>query len=315
MKVSSTKSFILLLISISLPACNQSHEKPRAPIRQVTVTTVELKPVTLSEQYVCQINAYHHINVRAPESGYLAEIPVRAGQTVQQYDVLFKLQGAIGKSIPDPSSANVITITAPFEGRVDRPAFQQGSLVEKGQTLTTLSDNSQICAYFNVPEARYLEYSSFKQKEDLTVELQLVNGSKFAHQGQLNSIGANFNPETGTISFRADFPNPESYLRHGQTGILIISRVQNDAVVIPQQATFDFFGKRYVFVVDQDHVARQREVTIQGEADDLFVIKSGIDVNDTVVIDGIRNLTHGDKVDFDDHNSKNVVAHLKNHVK
>ena len=53
---------------------------------------------------------------------------------------------------------NFATVKAPFDGIVDRLHHQQGSLVEEGEILTTLSDNSLMWVYFNVPEARYLEY-------------------------------------------------------------------------------------------------------------------------------------------------------------
>jgi membrane fusion protein (multidrug efflux system) len=113
------------------------------------------------------------------------------------------------------------TIKAPFDGIVDRLRHQQGSLVEEGETLTTLSDNSLMWVYFNVPESRYLEYQSAKidqHKDDLKIELVLANGETFDQPGQLGAIGADFNHENGNISFRADFPNPDRLLRHGQTG-------------------------------------------------------------------------------------------------
>ena len=70
---------------------------------------------------------------------------------------------------------------------------------------------------------------------------------------------SHFNSETGTIPFRADFPNPDRLLRHGQRGTALISRVLNDAIVIPQRATFEVLDKRYVYVVDKEdvvHLAR-----------------------------------------------------------
>ncbi len=183
-----------------------------------------------------------------------------------------------------------IDIKVPFDGIVGRVHYQQGSLVQPGETLTTLSDNSLMWVYFNVPEARYLEFKQSVQKEDLKIELLLASGQKFDQVGKLGAIEADVNPKTGNISFRADFPNPEGLLRHGQAGTVLISRVLKDAIVIPQRATFETDFKRYVFVVDEENVAHQREIVIQNETEDLFVVKTGVSVNDKIVVEGIRQL-------------------------
>ncbi len=81
--------------------------------------------------------------------------------------------------------------------------------------------------YFNVPESRYLEYKANGTAQDpnLKIELQLADHSIFGHTGKIGAIEADFNSETGNISFRADFPNPEGLLRHGQTGNVLINRL------------------------------------------------------------------------------------------
>lgn len=147
---------------------------------------------------------------------------------------------------------NFTDVKAPFDGIVDRLHEQQGSLVEEGAILTTLSDNSLMWVYFNVPEARYLEYMEElrQHQEELQVELVLANGQKFPYPGSIGAIEADFNNETGNIAFRADFPNPNGLLRHGQTGTILISRVEKNAVVIPQRATYEILAKKYVYVVE-----------------------------------------------------------------
>jgi membrane fusion protein (multidrug efflux system) len=208
------------------------------------------------------------------------------------------------------------TVKAPFDGIVDRLHHQQGSLVEEGELLSTLSDNSLMWVYFNVPEARYLEYMTNLKNhpEELKIELMLANGNKFDQIGTIGAIEADFNNENGNIPFRADFPNPERLLRHGQTGTILISRVQNDAIVIPQRATFEVLQKRYVYVVDEENVAHQREIQIQNELEDLFVLKNGVGVKDKIVLEGIRQVRDGDKVEFEDRKPEQVVANLKYHA-
>ena len=95
----------------------------------------------------------------------------------------------------------------------------------------------------------------------------LANGSKFQQIGKIGAIEAKFNNETGNIPFRADFPNPDRLLRHGQTGTVLINRTLKNAIVIPQRATFEILDKRYVYVVDKDDVVHQREIVIQNELD------------------------------------------------
>jgi membrane fusion protein, multidrug efflux system len=210
---------------------------------------------------------------------------------------------------------NFATVKAPFDGIVDRLHCQQGSLVEEGEILSTLSDNSVMWVYFNVPEASYLEYMPHMKElqEGLKIELVLANGEKFDQLGKLAAIEADFNNSNGNIPFRADFPNPNRLLRNGQTGTVVISRVRHDAIVIPQRATFEVLQQRYVYVIDKDGVAHQREIAyeeVEG-LDDLFIIKSGVGVQDEIVLEGVRQIHDGDKVECKYRQPEKVVPKLK----
>lgn len=165
-----------------------------------------------------------------------------------------KLARALAKVKQAEAELNFTTLKAPFDGIVDHQHHQQGSLIEAGDILTTLSDNSLMWVYFNVPEARYLEYmeNTNRNDEDLHVELVLANGKKFNQAGKIGAIEADFNNQTGNIAFRADFPNPDRLLRHGQTGTVLLSRELPNAIVIPQRATFEILAKKYVYVIEKD---------------------------------------------------------------
>jgi len=198
------------------------------------------------------------------------------------------------------------TIKAPFDGIVVGLNHAQGSLVQEGDVLATLSDNSVVRVDFHVPEARYLEIMTDlnQHKEDLHIELMLANGKKFEHVGKIVAIEANFNHETGNIRFHAEFPNPDNLLRHGQTASVLISQVVHDAIVIPQQATFELLQKRYVFVIDKGDVVHRHEIVIQNELDDLYVIKSGLSVKDRIVLEGVGQIFDGEKVECEDRTPK-----------
>jgi membrane fusion protein (multidrug efflux system) len=170
--------------------------------------------------------------------------------------------------------------------------------------------------YFNVPEAQYLEYMADirQQKQDQAIELVLANGEKFNNVGKIGAIEAKFNNETGNIPFRADFPNPDRLLRYGQTGTVLIRRTLENSLVIPQRATFEILDKRYAYVVGKDDVAHQREIEIQNYPglDDIFVIKKGLTVEDTIVLEGIREVRDGEKVAYERVQPEPVLASLKN---
>ena len=81
--------------------------------------------------------------------------------------------------------------------------------------------------------------------------------------------------------------------------LVLISQVQNDAIVIPQRATFEVHDKRYVYVVDKDDVAHQREIVIQNDLKEVFVVKTGVGVDDRIVIEGVGLVRDGAKVEYE----------------
>ena len=227
-----------------------------------------------------------------------------------------KLQKAESKAKEALADLNFTSITTPFDGIIDRLHHQHGSLVEEGEILTTLSDNKVMWVYFPVTESRYLEYKANleKRKDELVIDLILANGEKFPYPGKIGAIEADFNNETGTIAFRADFPNPDGLLRHGQTGTVLIHRTTEDAIVIPQRAAFEILAKRYVYVVGDDNVAHQRDITVENELDDIYLIKDGLALNDKIVLEGIRQIRDGSKVECEIEPPEQVLKNLKYHA-
>jgi len=227
-----------------------------------------------------------------------------------------KLAKAQAKAELAQAELDFTNITAPFDGIVDRLHEQLGSLIKERDILTTLSDNSVMWVYFNVPEAKYLEYkASLKhENEDQRIELKLANGDKFPQSGKIGAIEAQFNNETGNIPFRADFKNPDGLLRHGQTGTILIHRILHDAIVIPQRAVYEILDRRYVYVVDKDDVVHQREIAVQHTMDDIFVINKGLDGNDRIVLEGVRQVRDGEKVEYELSKPEVVLADQKKHA-
>lgn len=202
-------------------------------------------------------------------------------------------------------------IRAPFDGIIDRFQVRLGSLVDEGELITTLSDNSEMWVYFNVPEAEYLDYMS--QKHDSSkqkVRLKMANNKYFEFEGEVTAIEADFNNETGNIPFRATFPNPKGLLRHGETGNVQMTSILNQAMLIPQKATYEILEKKYVFVVDSENVIHSKEIRIAQELPHLFVIESGIKPTDKILLEGIRKVRDGDEIKYEFLDPKTVTTSL-----
>ena len=189
-------------------------------------------------------------------------------------------------------------ITAPFDGIMDHLEAREGSLLDEGELLTTLSDNSQMWVYFNVPEAEYLDYITSADKDTKKeVGLLMANNKQFNQKGIVETIEGEFNSETGNIAFRATFPNPDGILRHGETGSVLMAIPFKDVIIIPQKATFQVLDKTYVFIVDKDHIVKQKEITIGAELPHLFIVSKGLSENDTILLEGIRMVKNNEEIE------------------
>ncbi|WP_114783243.1 efflux RND transporter periplasmic adaptor subunit [Botryobacter ruber] len=202
-------------------------------------------------------------------------------------------------------------IRAPFDGIIDRFHVRPGSLVEEGELLTNLSDNSNMWVYYNVPEAEYLDYkTSAKKDTPVKVNLLMANNKLFEHPGVVETIEADFNNETGNIPFRATFPNPDGLLRHGETGNIRMSIPLKNALLLPQKATFEVLDKKYVYVVDKDNVLKTREITIGAEMPHIYVVQAGLTENDKVLLEGLRLVRANEKIHYKFLEPKTVLSQL-----
>lgn len=203
-------------------------------------------------------------------------------------------------------------IKAPFDGIMDRFHVRLGSLVDEGELLTELSDNSKMWVYFNVPEAEYLDYmNQVKGDSVLHVDLKMANGKMFGYEGLVETIEADFNNETGNIPFRATFPNPKGLLRHGETGNIVVTTPLKAALLIPQKATYEVLEKKYVFVVTDEGEIKAREVSIAEEMPHIYAINGGLEENDKILLEGLRLVKEGDKVEYEFEDPNAVISHLE----
>lgn len=188
-------------------------------------------------------------------------------------------------------------IKAPFDGIIDRFHARLGSLIDEGELLTNLSDNTRMWVYYNVPEAEYLDFKmNTSSKQVNNVSLLMPNNKLFPQQGIVETIEADFNNETGNIPFRATFPNPNGLLRHGETGSILSKVPLKDVLLIPQKATFEVLDKKYVYIVDKNHEVHSREIIIGEEIPHLYVVKEGLSKEDHILIEGLRLVRENDEI-------------------
>ncbi|WP_343695047.1 efflux RND transporter periplasmic adaptor subunit [Flavobacterium sp.] len=223
-----------------------------------------------------------------------------------------KLQSAKAEVALAKLHLSFTEIRAPFDGTIDRIPLKLGSLIDEGELLTSLSDNSQMFAYFNVSEPEYLQYQTdVKDRAASKVNLVLANGETFKEKGNVEVIESEFNNETGNIAFRARFPNSGKLLRNGETGQVQMNVPLKNAIVIPQKATYEIQDKKYVFIVDKNDKVSSREITITGEIPDLYVVKSGVTENDKILLEGVQKVKESDKIKYEYQSPKEVINHLR----
>lgn len=194
-------------------------------------------------------------------------------------------------------------IRAPFDGIMDRFEKRLGSLIEEGELLTTLSDNSKMWVYFNVPESEYLDYiQKVKNEQKQTVQtvlLQMANKALFELPGIVETIEADFNNETGNIAFRATFNNPKGILRHGSTGNVMMPMMLKKAILIPQKSTYDVLDKKFVYVVDEQNKLQARQIIIAQELPHVYIVSSGLSATEKILAEGLGKVKNNEKIQYE----------------
>ncbi|PQJ73685.1 MULTISPECIES: efflux RND transporter periplasmic adaptor subunit [Polaribacter] len=251
-------------------------------------------------------NVYKAELQKAKAEAQVAEIEYKNTKLLADENVVSKNELAMSKANYDKEKAEVslaethlgfTDIRAPFDGIMDHLHVREGSLLDEGELLTTLSDNSKMWVYFNVPEAEYLDYIiSTKRDKKEEVSLLMANNKLFNQKGIVETIEGEFNNETGNIAFRATFPNPDGILRHGETGSIIMTIPFKDAIIIPQKVTFEILNKKYVYIVDKNNTVKQHEIEIGAELENLFIVSKGLSKDDKILLEGIRKVKNNETI-------------------
>ena len=155
MKRSPIPAVVLSLLWPFVPACNSHQAVHEEEAQKIVVGTLKSKPITLDREFVCQIHSRRRVEIRALQRWYLQTVQIQAGQQVKAGEVMLK----VGQNnAPLATDSDVTEVKAPFDGIIDRLPEQQGSFVEMGTPLITLSDNNVMRGDFEVPNDLYVGY-------------------------------------------------------------------------------------------------------------------------------------------------------------
>ena len=186
-------------------------------------------------------------------------------------------------------------VRSPVDGVAGMSSYRVGALVNSSITtpLLTVSDDEEVYVYFSTTENQMLsllrQYGSVdKALAGMPkVSLQLSDGVKYAHEGVIDAISGTIDTGTGAVSLRAVFPNPEGMLRNGSTATLVLPYTKENALVVPQEATFEIQDKVYVYKVNESGKAESAQVTVfplnNGQE---YIVESGLQEGEVIVAEG-----------------------------
>lgn len=201
---------------------------------------------------------------------------------------------------------NYTKVKSPTDGVIGSIPYRIGSLVSStmARPLTTISNISEVYAYFSMSERELLEMAqnaateggnkTLQQRiaEMPQVNLILPDNTMYGHQGTLRLASGLIDKQTGSASFRAVFPNPEEILRSGGSGNVQIPFQQNSVIVVPKKATYEVQNKQFVYTVTDSNKVESAPITTQTlSTSKLFVVEDGLSPGDRIVTAGMSNLS------------------------
>lgn len=201
------------------------------------------------------------------------------------------------------------TVKSPVDGYVGTIRIRKGNLVSPSdpKPLTTVTDISEVYAYFSMNEKDYLDFLKIadgktkaeKIKNMPDISLIMANGDTYQEKGTIQTVNSQVDKESGSVSFRAIFDNPGQLLTNGSTGKIRIPQVYKDILVVPQKSTYERQGYTYVMKVektDSATVAKTQAIEVKDEARNLYMVESGIEKGDEIVAEGVDQLQNGQPI-------------------
>ncbi|MDD4820164.1 MAG: efflux RND transporter periplasmic adaptor subunit, partial [Flavobacteriales bacterium] len=198
-------------------------------------------------------------------------------------------------------------VAAPFDGVVGTINFREGSLVNgsSAQPVTTLAETSSMYAYFTIASTdikNLVSDSVSSRTADIIaalpeVELVFVDGSVYPIKGKVESVSGIVSSTTGGISLRAKFDNPDHALRSGDFANVRIPEALKNIISIPQSATYELQGKKFVYLVQADSTISAKEIKyVEDNAGQNYYATDGVTASEKIVLENVSRLKNGQKI-------------------
>ena len=279
-----------LLFTINSPQSEQAVQSARASVNsaQASLNTAEVDVTRYRD--LAQKNIVSNVQLKTYENAYES---ARAS--------LSQAQASLQEA---QASLSWTRVTSPVDGVAGTVPFRQGSLVTSADVLTTIANTGDVFAYFSINEKQLMimlsnmpgNTQAEKIKNMPVITLQLANGETYDEQGRIETISGLVNPNTGSVDFRAEFPNPKGVLRSGSSGTIIMPKMVENVFVIPQKSTFSQLNKTLVYKVQGDSVVQAIISVLPMPGGQDYAVTEGLNSGDHIVSDGVATLSNGMKI-------------------
>jgi RND family efflux transporter MFP subunit len=186
------------------------------------------------------------------------------------------------------------TVVSPISGIAGIAKVGVGDLMTPTTVMATVSAVNPVYIDFSIAEQDYLRFARDKTGRGGDLELILGDGTPYAQRGHTLLVNREIDSRTGTIQVRAEFPNPTNVLRPGQYArIRSKTEVRKNALLIPQRAIAELQGIYQVGVVNSENKVTIRAVKTGPQFGDMWVVETGLQPGDKVVVDGLQRLRDG----------------------
>lgn len=184
-------------------------------------------------------------------------------------------------------------IKSPVSGYTGRIPNRIGNLINPSEPepLTTVSDINKLFVYFSLVEADFMTF--MKDKSAQRVKLIMADGSVYSHQGTIEFASGNIDRNTGSISLKAIFPNPDKLLRAGGSGRIVIEKAYHGIITIPMESVKDIQDKFFVYLLGKGNKVSMLPVKITGISGNSYIVSSGLKPGDRIAINRIDALNDG----------------------
>ena len=239
------------------------------------------------------------------KDGIISEVELeKAKARLRQADA--RLKESEGRYRSTRQRADYSSITSPVSGRVNALPYRLGSLVgpTDAVALTTVSKSDSVYVYFSMDEKEFLSFlESTKGKtieEKISnyppVTFELANGENYESRGSIQTTTGTIDEKTGSIAFRAIFPNPKNILINGYSGIIKIPKEYEDVLTVPAVSTYKEQTLTYVFQLKNKDTLYNTMIETDKRVGSVIIIASGLKTGDTILAKGLGKVRDSTKI-------------------